>query len=243
MTIAYIEQNVDPAKGKVRPFHYRTLQAAGAVFASANGMLGPIVDRYGEGVEAETARARALGIADLSALPRTGFKGRNALDWLGKQGVTVPAENNRSAQQPGGGFVARLANSEAVVLGSLGLGDGLVDKLNGSWSMETADGCYQVPRQGTSFWFAVTGTEIGAMFAKICGVDLRASAFGDGAIAQTSVARTNCIIIRHDLGSVPAFHVLGDSASADYMWGCLLDAMAEFAGAPVGFSAVSGLLR
>jgi sarcosine oxidase subunit gamma len=40
---------------------------------------------------------------------------------------------------------------------------------------------------------------------------------------------------------VPAFHVLADSASAEYLWGCLLDAMAEFGGTPVGWAAVRQL--
>ena len=81
------------------------------------------------------------------------------------------------------------------------------------------------------------------MFAKICGIDLRPKAFEMHAIAQTSVARTNAIIIRDDIADTPAFHMLGDSASAGYMWGCLLDAMAEFDGGPVGLQAVLGLAK
>jgi len=46
------------------------------------------------------------------------------------------------------------------------------------------------------------------------------------------------IIIRADLGAVPAFHLLGDSASAQYMLDSVEDAMGEFVGKPVGISAV-----
>ena len=49
------------------------------------------------------------------------------------------------------------------------------------------------------------------------------------------------MIIRDALGDVPAFHLLGDSASASYGWMCLLDAMTEFAGAPVGLDALLAL--
>ena len=80
----------------------------------------------------------------------------------------------------------------------------------------------------------ITGEKASAMFAKICGIDLRAKSFDNHAIAQTSVARSNTIIIRDDLGAVPAYHMLGDSASAGYMWMCLNDAMEEFDGGPVG---------
>jgi sarcosine oxidase subunit gamma len=76
------------------------------------------------------------------------------------------------------------------------------------------------------------------MFAKLCGVDLRPHKFPVNAIAQTSVARSVGIIIRADLGAVPAFHLLGDSASALYMLDCIEDAMEEYGGKPVGISAV-----
>ena len=38
-----------------------------------------------------------------------------------------------------------------------------------------------------------------------------------------------------------AYHLLFDSASADYLWDCLIDAMDEFDGAPVGATALSTL--
>jgi sarcosine oxidase subunit gamma len=79
------------------------------------------------------------------------------------------------------------------------------------------------------------------MVAKICGVDLRPGKFADGRIAQTSMARMNGVVIRDDQGETLAYHLLGDSASAEYLWGCLIDAMAEFDGAPVGLAAVRAL--
>ena len=44
-----------------------------------------------------------------------------------------------------------------------------------------------------------------------------------------------------DLGQAPAFHLLVDSASAEYVWDCLMDAMAEFDGRPAGLNALAGL--
>jgi sarcosine oxidase subunit gamma len=98
-----------------------------------------------------------------------------------------------------------------------------------------------MPRAESHAWFLVTGERAPGMFAKICGVDLRPHRFAIGAIAQTSLAKMSAIVIRADLGEVPAYHVLADSASAEYLWGCLLDAMAEFAGAPVGWAAARQL--
>ena len=46
---------------------------------------------------------------------------------------------------------------------------------------------------------------------------------------------------RVDLGADVAYHLLGDSASAEYLWDVLLDAMREFDGAPVGIAAIRAL--
>jgi sarcosine oxidase subunit gamma len=98
-----------------------------------------------------------------------------------------------------------------------------------------------VPRRDGTFWFMVVGRHAPAMFAKICGVDLRPRSFAKGAIAQTSVARTNCIVIGVRIGDLPAYHLLGDSASAAFMHASILDAMAEFEGTPVGFDALQAV--
>jgi sarcosine oxidase subunit gamma len=79
------------------------------------------------------------------------------------------------------------------------------------------------------------------MFAKICAIDLRPGQFDEGAIAQTSVARLNCIVARNDIGLTIGYDILTDSASAEYFWKALLDAMEEFSGAPVGVAAVKQL--
>ena len=91
-------------------------------------------------------------------------------------------------------------------------------------------------------WLVVTGAKAPAMFAKICGVDLRPSAFAPGRIAQTSLARMSGIIARQPGPDERlAFHVLADSASTEYLWESLLDAMAELGGRPIGLSAVRSL--
>ena len=71
--------------------------------------------------------------------------------------------------------------------------------------------------------------------------DLRLDKFDDLAIAQTSVAGIAGIIIRDDRGGQLAYHMLCDSASAAYLWDCLVDAMTEFDGRPVGLAAVRAL--
>jgi sarcosine oxidase subunit gamma len=212
-----------------RSFVYRKTVRHGARSGEINGGLVPLA--YDERDEA--GAAGRLGLADLSLLPRTGFKGRSVIPTLEAKGValTVP---NQAVRQVDGGLAAVLAMTEVLILAPLSGDGGRIRSLEDDWSIDDADGCYLAPRQDSHFWFALTGAKTSAMFAKLCGVDLRLDRFPDLAIAQTSLARSNGVVIRADLGALPTFHLLGDSAAAEYMWDCLLDAMSEFGGRPVG---------
>jgi sarcosine oxidase subunit gamma len=221
-----------------RSFLYRELAGLGAAFEQVNGYACAM--RIGAD---EAAQARALGLCDLSPLKRLGFKGWATAEWLAGQGVQLGDAPNRVYPQEGGARLARLSRGEFVVLGDLDLRSDLTDRLDAAWSMAGANGCYRVPREDSSAWLKVTGEHAAAMFAKVCGVDLRPRKFPDRAVAQTSLARMNAIIARGDVGGTLAYDLVFDIASAVYLWRALLDAMAEFGGRPVGLEAVRGLAR
>ncbi len=227
-----------PTERARRSFLYRELESAGARFEELNGAT--IAMDFGD-AEGESAQARKLGLCDLSALPRTGYKGWNMADWLGAQGAVMAEESNIASPQGDGTRIARLAPGEALVLGDYKGGGPLIEKLDGAWSMESADGCFQVPRAETNFWLAITGAEAPALFAKICAVDLRDEAAPAHRVVQTNVARLNAIIIRGGSAEAPVFDLLSDIASAVYLWRALLDAMDEFGGKPVGLKALQDL--
>jgi sarcosine oxidase subunit gamma len=221
-----------------RSFIWRELASLGAEFAEVNGSAAAMTLASGEA--AETLQARDMALADLTALPRGGYKGWTALEWLRGQGVAI-GENNTTVAQPDGTRVARLADSEALILGDLVGTSATLDRVQAAWSIDTAVGAYPVPRPDTNFWFAISGRHAAEMMAKICGVDLRPHKFPEGAVAQTSVARSSAIVIRHDLGATLGYDMLADSAAASFMWTSLLDAMGEFGGRPVGLRALVAL--
>jgi len=228
-----------PESHRRRSFVYRRLAAAGAHFRAVGEAA--VAEHFGD-AGSETESARHLGLADLSPLERTGFKGRGALAWLGAEGVNGLDADNRAWVQPRGGLAARLAPGEALLLDGFGEEMGLSRRLDAAWAVAgSTEGCYPVPRREGSFQLALAGEASPALMAKLCGIDLRPRRFAEGAVAQTSVARTNAIVIRWDLGPVLAFRLLGDCASAEYFWDCLTDAMAEFAGRPVGLAALERL--
>ena len=221
---------------------YRETQASGAFCEVIN--KGAVPMHYGS-PDSELGRAQKMAIADLSGLPRTGFKGAGTVDWLQGQGLNIGADSNMAYRQEGGALAARLAPNEIFLIDSLDATGALIDKLNTAWSWGKEKPRkligYPMPRQDSHAWFMITGSAAPEMFAKICGVDLRPHKFKPGQIAQTSLAKMSGIVIRDDRGAIPAFHLLADVASAEYLWGAVLDAMSEFGGAPVGLQALRRL--
>ncbi|MFQ5984538.1 MAG: sarcosine oxidase [Alphaproteobacteria bacterium] len=222
-----------------RSFVYRELVELKSEFAELNGYACAVTCGADSGEE--TARAQDLAIADLCALRRSGYKGQRAIEWVRSQGAVVTDENNMTAVQSDGSRIARLADTEVLILGDLFGGGRVADELEDAWGYETGLLAYPIPREDTNFWFAVSGRHAAAMFAKVCGVDLRPHKFPEGGVAQTSLARMNAIIVRHDVGGTLAFDVLADSASAAYVWSSLIDAMDEFGGRAVGLKALRNL--
>ncbi len=225
-----------------RSFVQRRLVSEGAEFTAIN--QGAVALRFRNGGD-EAAAARNLGLADLSLLPRTGFKGKGTVEWLSGQGLSIGPESNRAYRQASGEWALRLAPTEILLIDSLGATGQLIDRLNGAWvwgehTRRPAQG-YPTPRQDSHCWFMVTGSSAPEMFAKLCGVDLRAEKFPPGQLAQTSMAKMSAIIARCDLGQVLAFPVLADLASAEYLFACIEDAMAEFSGKLVGLAALRQL--
>ena len=192
-------------------------------------------------VTGETRLAGTLGLTDLSPLPRIGFKGPGALGWLSKQAVAIEDAPNRSWRQTDGTLAVARSHSEALILSDLAARSDRCARLQAQSATATDARAYVLPRFDGLFWFALSGSAASACLAKLCGVDLRPSRFDDGVVAQTSVASLNMVVIRHDFGATLAFYLLGDSASAEYFWDCLRDAMIEFDGGPVGLRALGSV--
>lgn len=221
-----------------RSFVQRKLELAGAHFAQVGDTL--VAADFGNAA-AEAERARSLGLADLSPLPRCGFKGREALEWLGAHGIQARADPNRAFSQTDGALVAMLSWSEALILDDPLGGNGPSARLASAWSLEDASGCYALERRDSHYWFVVCGARAAEPLSKLCAVDLRPAMFDMGRIAQTTLARSNAIVIRADIGNSLAYYVLGDCASAEYVWDSLRDAMQEFDGQPAGIDALGRL--
>ncbi|WP_416422314.1 sarcosine oxidase [Pseudomonas sp. App30] len=166
-------------------------------------------------------------LLDLTDLPRVGFRGADSAAYLQQRGFELPQAANRAVAQPDGSRVARLSQTEYLLLGSQGdQGQRIADE-EARWALDHSAN-YLLPRQDSHAWIRLGGSLLPALMAKLCGVDLRAQAFAPGAVAQTSAARINVIIINAG-GEVPTFDVLFDRASHEYFLSAVQDALQEFA--------------
>ena len=225
---------VDPVAYLRRSPLRRRLETAGAMWRDLRDVA------IAESV-ADTAAHGGITIADLSPLPRLGFKGRGTIAAAQSRGIVVEPTPNRAFRQPDGGLCLVLAPGEIILLANLAGDDERLAQLETSWRIEDEERTYPLPRRDSHAWLAVAGEATPEMFAKLCAIDLRHDKFADLAIAQTSIAKMSAILVRADIGANPVFHLLVDSAAALYFCDCLLDAADEFGGRIAGLKALQKL--
>ncbi|MFT4020263.1 MAG: sarcosine oxidase [Acinetobacter sp.] len=178
-----------------------------------------------------------LAIVDLTNLSRVGFRGMDTASYLNSFGFTLPEQSNAALLQADSSWVARLSATEYLLLGSFNDFGERISQLENGWSMDERAN-YLLPRQDSHGWLQLTGSAAVAVMAKLCAVDLSPEVFQIGQIAQTSIARTNGIVINVSDQDSVKFTILCDRAAVLYLWGVLLDAMDEFAGKVVGIESL-----
>jgi len=110
--------SVDPAARPRRSPLYRELASAGARFADIDDTV--VATGFGDDPVIEARGAHELGLCDLTLSPRAGYKGYAAIEWARGHGLVIGDENNRAYPQSDGCQVARLADSEILILGDVG---------------------------------------------------------------------------------------------------------------------------
>lgn len=169
-------------------------------------------------------------LVDLTLHPKTGIRGKMAFQILEKAGFTPPNEPNQAIDSDVG-TVLRLSDKEYWLLAN-SENDDLPE-------LEISDDCYKVFCQDSHARLALISPAKADVMAKLCGVDLRESAFPLGTVAQTVVAGSNAIVVHHKLGKEAVFSILCDRSVAHYVWMVMLDALDEFNGKTADISSLS----
>ena len=195
-----------------------------------------------EALRPRSPRAEVLhtcALTDLTDVARVGFRGGDSAAYLQQRGYRLPQQPNQAVLQDDGGWVARLSQTEYLLLGSLADEGARVAAAEAEW-VQDAQRNYLLPRQDSHAWLQLSGVHGSAVMAKLCGVDLRAEAFPVGAVAQTSAARINVIVVNVGSEERPALQLLFDRASLAYLRDAMLDAMDEFDGGLIGLGELIG---
>jgi sarcosine oxidase subunit gamma len=176
--------------------------------------------------EAEINLNSAITMSDISVNARVGFRGKGASYFLEANGFSVPGKPNQAKMTEQGICILRLSDSEFWLVDSNNSNQSAIESLE--LASNGQDAVYRLYCQHSHGAFVISGASIAEMFAKVCAVDLSIHSFAEGAIAQTSVARVNAIIVRMKDDKSNIFLLLSDFTTTDYLWHSLADAAFEF---------------
>jgi len=87
------------------------------------------------------------------------------------------------------------------------------------------------------------GPHSAELLSRLCGLDFHDSQFPNDTAKQSSVAKTTQIIMRRDLGDVPAYALIGGRSLAAYVWQTILEAGQDLGIQSIGQEAIRKLTR
>lgn len=185
----------------------------------------PVALSFGDS-RGENDRARTLGLADVSALPRITLKGPGAEAFLRQQGINMPS-GIFAATAMGDGVAARTGGAEFFVEDSAS--GTVVAGLTGL-VRPGVPGVYPVYRADASLF--LSGTLATEVFAQTCGYDFRGREAGK--LVFTRVAGVSCSILPRTVNSIDLFQLWMDGTFGVSLWETLTEIAGELGGGPVG---------
>lgn len=85
----------------------------------------------------------------------------------------------------------------------------------------------------------IIGPHSATLISRACGLNFSDKAFPNQTAKHSSVAKTRQLIIRHDLGDMPAYALIGERSLATYLWETLLVSGRDLSIIPIGQTAFS----
>ena len=196
--------------------------------AWAEGDQGALPKHFGDPA-GEAARARVLGVADLSCQRRWGGKGPGAAAWLAGRGLPVPEAPNTWAPLAQGGRVLRLGRSEFLV-------EGPADPLEALLLAEPGARVYPVLRQDAAL--VLQGEALPALLAQVCSVNFAHLDLATRPVVLTSMAGVTVTVLPDTAGGLPYYRLWCDGTYGPYLWRTLTEIATELGGGPVGLDAL-----
>jgi len=220
------------------PLHER-LKELGAISSENQGWY--LVSSFGNPkTESQTAREHVV-LVDLSASAKIYIEGRAACDVVEAALDAAAAGLAVGAGLDAGHFgVYRLRQDRFLVHSGPGEADALLKKLGPAAAASESLVTVTDLTHGRAE-IGVIGPKAPTLLSRLCGLDFSGAHFPDMAAKQSSVAKTSQLILRHDIGAVPAFALLGDRSFGVYLWETAFDAAKDLAVGVAGMEALANL--
>ncbi|MGB0387588.1 MAG: sarcosine oxidase subunit gamma family protein [Ardenticatenaceae bacterium] len=87
----------------------------------------------------------------------------------------------------------------------------------------------------------LAGPNSATCLSRVCGLDFYETKFPNHTAKQSSVAKTRQLIMRRDIGDLPAYYISGGRSFAVYLWKIILEAGQDLAIRPIGRKTVAEL--
>lgn len=227
---------------RLSPLH-ATHQTLGAQFVSIDGWQVPQAYTSPEG---ETAGGQErVGVADLSPCGKLTVRGEAARELLADvfglapsaPGLVSPMAAPTETGQPVRGVsVARLTPDEFLIITPPGEDQEAAQAIE---ERRVAGGLFvSVVNQTPGLaGLLVVGPRGRDVLSKLCALPLSPDDFPNRRVAQSSLAKVRAILVRNDVGGLPAFELYFERPYAEYVWTSLVDAGGEFGVTPFGWKA------
>lgn len=177
--------------------------------------------------EAESARLAAAGIGDLGFRRRAGVKGRGAQAWLHALGVATPEQPNQWLALPCGSVVARLGDSEFVLVA--GADRQLVDR---AATTAPGPGVYPVARFDADLVLA--GRRVPELLLQTCALDFAGLDLDRRPLVMTSMVGVGVTVLAMSGEQGPRYRLWCDGTYGGYLWRTLTAIAGELGGGAVG---------
>lgn len=89
----------------------------------------------------------------------------------------------------------------------------------------------------------LVGPQAAELLSRLCGLDFHDQPFPNLSARQSSVAKTRQLILRRDLGQLPAYALIGGRSLAAYLWETIMVCGRDLPIQPIGFSTIEKLLN
>jgi heterotetrameric sarcosine oxidase gamma subunit len=191
-------------------------------------------------VKAEVAAARqGVALADSSSKGKISVQGREAEAALGQVWRLPPLAIGQGTAVPEG-HVYRLRADLFFVSTPPGIESDVLSRLNEA-SHGAGDLVTVTDMTHGRAELRLIGPASAELLSRLCGLDFHPSAFPNLAARQSSLARTTQLIIREDIGALPAYSLVGARSLGAYLWHSMMQAGRDLGIGPLGQAALDRL--